>query len=279
MYTGSREHIQTLDLRTREGITFSLPLAGIASRLFAAIIDQAVITACIIIVSSVAAFTGFLNIDFAIAFIILMQFLISTGYGILIEWRWNGQTIGKRALKIQVIDEKGMQVTFAQITIRNLLRTVDIMPVFYFVGGVCFALSRKNKRLGDIAANTVVISIAQPVLPDIEHVFPEKFNSLRSSKHLIAQLHNKVDNRLAYLSLDALLRRNEFTPQARIRVFQELADLYKSLITIPSEELQNLSDEHFLRDIIEILFKSETAQTVQRAGRVFKPREGLQPGV
>lgn len=266
MYTGSREHIQTLDLRTKEGITFSLPLAGIASRLFAVIIDQAVITAAIITVSSVAAFTGFLNIDFAIAFIILMQFLISTGYGILIEWRWNGQTIGKRVLKIQVIDEKGMQVTFAQIAIRNLLRTVDILPVFYFVGGLCFALSGKNKRLGDIAANTVVISIAQPILPDIEHVLPEKFNSLRSSKHLIAQLRNKVDNRLAYLSLDALLRRNEFSPQARILVFKELADLYKSLITIPSEELQNLSDEHFLRDIIEILFKSETASARQQSG-------------
>jgi len=258
MYTGNQEYRQVLNLKTPEGVNFSLPLAGVFTRLLAVIIDQAVITVGIIMISSIAAIVGAFSADIAIAFIILMQFLIATSYGILIEWYWNGQTVGKRILKIQVIDESGMHITFAQIAIRNLLRIIDLLPAFYCIGAIFFICSRRNKRLGDIAANTVVVYIAQPELPDFDQIAPEKFNSLRSRMHLVARLRNKVNNKVAHLALNALLRRNAFTPEARIQVFAELADYFNSLTPVTTEDTQNISDEQLIRNIVEILFRTDT---------------------
>ena len=73
------------------------------------------------------------------------------------EWRWRGQTIGKRLLRLRVVDAEGMRLQFNQIVTRNLLRFVDSLPAFYFVGGLACWLSPKCQRLGDIAANTIVI--------------------------------------------------------------------------------------------------------------------------
>src|ERR1039458_4594295 len=89
--------------------------------------------------------------DVAAAVTTVLYFVISVVYGILLEWRWRGQTIGKRILGLRVLDIHGMRLQLSQIVLRNLLRFVDMLPAFYLVGGIACLFSRNAQRLGDLA--------------------------------------------------------------------------------------------------------------------------------
>ncbi len=147
-----------LRIRTPEGILFTLPLAGPVSRFLAWLLDLACISAIGGLAATVAGWMGVFSVDIAAAFATVAYFAVSIGYGIVTEWFWRGQTIGKRLLKLRVLDEQGLRLTFSQIVVRNLLRFVDALPVFYLVGGAAVLASRRAQRLGDYAANTVVRS-------------------------------------------------------------------------------------------------------------------------
>src|SRR5258708_25936096 len=117
---------------------------------------------------------GVVSCKLGAAFYVLAYFFLSIGYGIFCEWRLRGQTVGKRLFRLRVVDVEGMRLQFNQIVVRNLLRFVDSLPAFYFLGGVASWLSTKCQRLGDIAANTVVIRTPQVVEPDLDQLLTGK---------------------------------------------------------------------------------------------------------
>jgi hypothetical protein len=82
-----------------------------------------------------------------------------------------------------------------------LLRVVDLLPACYLVGGVACLLSRRAQRLGDLAANTIVVRSRQPPAPDLDQLLAGKFNSLRDYPHLAARLVQRVTPPEAYLAL------------------------------------------------------------------------------
>ncbi len=82
---------------------------------------------------------------------------IFLGYYVLFEMIWNGQTPGKRAAGLRVLRDDGTPITITESLLRNILRTIDFLPVLYGVGMIFVLTNRQNKRLGDIAAGTVVI--------------------------------------------------------------------------------------------------------------------------
>src|SRR5208282_5919250 len=98
-----------------------------------------------------------INWNFGFALSVISYFTISIGYGIFFEWSWRGQTVGKKLFRLRVADAEGMRLQFNQIVVRNLLRFVDALPAFYFVGGLTCWLNSKCQRLGDLAANTIVL--------------------------------------------------------------------------------------------------------------------------
>ena len=79
------------------------------------------------------------------------------GYFTLFEAFWNGQTPGKKLFKIRVIQDSGRQITFFEAMIRNLIRVIDMLPSFYLVGVIAMICNRGHKRLGDLAAGTLVV--------------------------------------------------------------------------------------------------------------------------
>jgi hypothetical protein len=83
-------------------------------------------------------------------------------YFILLEWLWNGQTLGKRVYGLRVITEDGSPAPFTAVLVRNLLRLVDFLPAFYGVGVLVIILSPKSQRLGDLAAGTYVVRAPRP---------------------------------------------------------------------------------------------------------------------
>ena len=246
----------TLNIRTPEGIVFSQQLAGPVTRFLACFIDQLciqlVLTIATIIIGLLAVFTS----GFALAFLFIGYFVVSIGYGILFEWIWRGQTIGKRVLRLRVVDVEGMRLQFHQIVVRNLLRFVDSLPAFYFVGGVTSWLNSKCQRLGDIAANTVVIRHPRVDEPDLDQVLAGKFNSLRQFPHLAARLRQNVTPAEADIALQSLLRREEFDPVSRVELFGDLAAHFHAKVEFPAEATDGVTDEQFLRNVVDVVYRS-----------------------
>jgi uncharacterized RDD family membrane protein YckC len=242
-------------IKTPEGIVFSQLLAGPVSRFLAWFVDMAVIAAAMSIVSTLLVMFRFISLDLAGAVYTLVYFIVSIGYGTFFEWRWRGQTVGKKLLRLRVVDAQGLRLQFNQIVIRNLLRFVDSLPVLYFLGGVTCLLNRKTQRLGDIAANTIVVHFPRITEPDLDQLLAGKFNSLRQHPHLAARLRQRVTPAEAALALQALLRRGEFEPQARIELFRELAAHFRAKADFPPEATDGITDEQYLRNIIDLVYR------------------------
>ncbi len=246
----------TLYIRTPEGIVFSQLLAGPVTRFFAWFIDQLCISAAMSLLGVVLNLLGLINWNFAIALYVISYFVISIGYGILLEWTWRGQTVGKRLLRLRVVDVEGMRLQFNQIVVRNLLRFVDALPAFYFVGGLTCWLNPRCQRLGDLAANTVVIRNPRVTEPDLDQLLAGKYNSLRQYPHLAARLRQRISPAEADVALQALLRREEFDPVARVELFGELAGHFQAKVEFPAEATDGVADEQYVRNLVDVLYRT-----------------------
>jgi uncharacterized RDD family membrane protein YckC len=255
----------TLIVRTPEGIVFSQLLAGPVTRFLAWLIDGACIIVISIVLGIIAGLLGLLSAGFAQAASMILFFAISTGYSMILEWYWRGQTIGKRVLRLRVVDAQGLRLHFSQIVIRNLLRNVDMLPAPllpgpYLIGGLACLLSRRAQRLGDIAANTIVIRTPQISQPDLDQLLADKFNSLREHPHLEARLRQRVSPAEASVALQALLRRDELDPATRVELFENIATHFRSKVTFPPEVTDGITDEQYVRNVIDVLYRPRTRQ-------------------
>jgi hypothetical protein len=121
--------------------------------------------------------------------------------------------------------------------------------------------------LGDLAADTVVVSVHRVGLPDFEEILPGEYNSLRAHTHLAARLRTVATGRDARLGLSAILRRNELAPDARVQVFRKLADRYRGMVPFPDSTVDGLSDEQYVRNVIDILYRQEAPDPAERGKR------------
>jgi uncharacterized RDD family membrane protein YckC len=246
---------QRLAIRTAEGIVFNLTLAGPVSRSLAWLIDAACIAAASKIISGILALFGFISQDFSRAVLMVLFFMFNMGYAMVLEWRWHGQTVGKRLLGLRVMDLRGLRLHFSQIAIRNLLRAVDSLPLLYLVGGLAVLINRHAQRLGDIAANTVVVRELQLKLPDLDTFLAKvHYNSLRDYPHLVARLRQRITPEEAGLALQVLIRRNELAADARVSLFDDMAVHFKKKVAFPPQATESLSSEQFIRNVVDVLF-------------------------
>jgi uncharacterized RDD family membrane protein YckC len=245
----------TLIIKTPEGIEFSLLLAGPITRFLAWAIDLGTIFALILILNVVFGLLGILSRDLAMAANIIGFFIISIGYGILTEWYWHGQTLGKRLLRLRVMDEQGLRLQFSQIVIRNLLRFVDSLPGLYLVGGLACLFNKRAQRLGDFAANTIVVWSPRIAEPDLNQLLESKYNSFREYPHIEARLRQNVTPLEAQIAVESIVRRNDLEPRARVELFHELSDYFKSIVNFPQEAVDGISDEQYVRNAVEALLR------------------------
>jgi hypothetical protein len=117
-------------------------------------------------------------------------------------------------------------------------------------------VNSRTQRLGDLAANTVVIRSPQIEQPDLEQVLAGKFNSLRSHPHLEARLRQKISPVEASLALQAILRRDEFEPSARARLYARLGEHFRLLVEFPPESVESITDEQYLRNVVDTMFRA-----------------------
>lgn len=245
----------TLHIRTPEGVVFSQELAGPMARFLAWGIDFILLLAFIVVLNIVLTMFSIVSMDIAQAVGLLFYFAFSVGYGIFTEWKWRGQTFGKRALRLRVVDIHGLRLTFGQVVIRNLIRFVDMLPAPYLVGGLACLLSKRCQRLGDLAANTIVVRIPKLTEPNLDQLIADKYNSLRAHPHLEARLRQRVSPAEAGVALQALIRRDVLEPRARVELFEELARHFKGKVAFPPEAIEGITDEQYIRNVVDCLFR------------------------
>jgi uncharacterized RDD family membrane protein YckC len=180
---------QTVELRdqlsidTPELVNIELPVAGLGSRAVAVLVDYLIqgISVWLLVLfiallyrssppsaPAPAAVSSSVGYKWGIAIIIAIPFLLHWGYFALFEAFWNGQTPGKRLMKLRVIQQSGRALGLFESMARNLIRFIDMLPVFYFVGAICVFVNRRQQRLGDMVAGTLVVHstpVDTPLIP------------------------------------------------------------------------------------------------------------------
>jgi uncharacterized RDD family membrane protein YckC len=147
---------ETLRIATPEGVSLELSLAGVGSRFVALLVDtllQTLAFVAVIVLLVVAGADGFAV--FAVTGVTLFALLFV--YPVAFELAAAGRTPGKRWSSLRVVCDDGSRVTFRASALRNLVRLVDALPGMYLVGAVAIFATRRNQRLGDLAAGTIVV--------------------------------------------------------------------------------------------------------------------------
>lgn len=250
-YHNASQTTNRILITTPEGVRLTLTPAGPGSRFLALCIDYGLILIISKIISMLSSLFWVINQQFTVAFILILQFLVSWVYFISFEWFNHGQSPGKRVFGLRVADLHGFNLQPSQVILRNLLRFIDTLPVLYLVGAFVSMFSDKHQRIGDLIASTVVIYDRHFYLPKIEQIVPDKYNSFYSYPYLVSRTRQQITPYEASLALRALLRRDKLFPGARIRLYRELVKYFRSIVNFPVEDI---SDEQYLRNLLGVLY-------------------------
>ncbi len=154
------EYEDRLTIRTPEGVDVELALANIGSRFMAGALDLLIQVA--VGLAGGLLLAALLDGGLFTLFGSIGLFLLLFGYDVTFEVANRGQTPGKRAAGLRVLRASGAPVTFVTSAIRNVLRVIDILPIFYGVAMTFIFFTSRHQRLGDLAAGTIVVRDQRP---------------------------------------------------------------------------------------------------------------------
>lgn len=252
------------EISTPDGLVFKVPLAGPAVRFLALGIDTAAIAVINLAVLTVLSVMQLVSEDFFRASTALAAFALGFLYFIVLEWLWRGQTLGKHLLGLRVVDVEGLRLAPWQVILRNVLRLVDMLPAAYGFGGAAVLLSPRRQRLGDLVAGTLVAHTRPAKPPNVAALAQDKYNSFREYPHIEARLRQRLSAEGAALVVEALLRRDELDPAARVAIHADLAGWLRGVAPFPETATAGLTDEQYLRNAVETLYRRVGAG--QRSG-------------
>lgn len=254
---------ETLVIETPERVPLHFALASIGNRFIACAIDHGL--QIVTLVFMFIAFTILANYSavsdqlsnapkWVYAVLIIILFLILSGYFAFFEWLWSGQTPGKRWLRLRVIREDGRPITFWEATVRNLLRSFDMMPApFYSIGLISVFLSSRDQRVGDMVAGTVVVREREAEAPAFAQVFasPVSDPALRRAfkpVDFVANLNSLTENEVEVVEV-FLRRRWDLgdVPRQWMAWRVALPIMYKIR---PTYEMDTFSYEGFLEELL-----------------------------
>jgi uncharacterized RDD family membrane protein YckC len=163
----------TRRVATPEGIELTLHLAGPVPRALAWAIDFALRIAVVLVVAMFAPLIGKAGMGVVLLAAFFVEWLLPAWF----EAAWRGQTPGKRAMGIAVLNDDGTPLRWGAALTRNLLRAVDFLPFLYGIGLAAMLANRDFKRLGDLAAGTVVVHLPERSaqvrkIPDVPPIVP-----------------------------------------------------------------------------------------------------------
>lgn len=228
-------------LQTPESVELEFTLAGIGNRAYALLIDYLVwgllligffITWAIFSSQLLEAIEKLVGTNrqlelWLVAIQLLISFFIYVGYFVVFETLWQGQTPGKRFAKIRVICDDGKPIRLQQSTLRSLLRPVDDL---FFLGVFFIVLGKREKRLGDLVAGTLVIQEEQPVASSSFPISKEA-ETLATQLLIDADFSGMLPEDFAVIR-EYLQRRAAMIPAARAELSRQLAHQSKEVIAL-----------------------------------------------
>ncbi|GIV89927.1 MAG: transporter [Chloroflexus sp.] len=247
-------------VETPEGITITYTPAGLASRSLAAMFDYTVMLVLFV--------TGLVTImvsgsvadeDVVGALLALLAFAINWGYYVIFELVWNGQTPGKRLLRLRVIREGGRPVDGAAVVVRNLMRAIDFLPFGYGVGMLTVFVDRYHRRLGDLTAGTVVvregqlITLSEMIQPMHAHVSPRAPDAPPTP--LLPNVERLTSADVA-LVVEFLQCRDALFGDARVSLAHQFAAVIRQRLSLPP------SDSHPEQFLEHVVREYEVAQAM-----------------
>ena len=261
---------ETLVIETPERVPLAFALASIGNRFLAAVIDHFIQFVSIIIIlwiflSAAGIGDGIGLIEgiqsespkWMIALMIIILFLLFAGYFIFFEWLWDGQTPGKRWLKLRVIRDDGRPITLWEAVARNLLRVIDAFPgiliPIYSVGLIVIFLNNRDQRIGDVFAGTVVIRERTDEAPTFAETFSNPiadaaFRRVQKRTDFNANVNTLTTDEIEVIE-SFLRRRWDLTERQRVWMAWRIALplMYKLK---PNYDLATFSYEGFLEEIL-----------------------------
>lgn len=246
-----------INLQTPESVELEFTLAGIGSRAFALLIDYLVLGIALVLslliatfltyqITNAEDFLGNTNkiIQWLWAIEALIAFAIYVGYFVFFETIWQGQTPGKKKAHIRVICDDGKPASIYQASLRALLRPIDDL---LFIGVFFIALGKKEKRIGDFIAGTLVIQEEKPI-------HKTEFVVSKQAEELVQKLGNEIDfhklspENFAILR-NYLQRKDMMIAQARRELARKLAMQVKEIL-----ELEEIPPNTIANDFLEAAY-------------------------
>ncbi|MBN4000463.1 RDD family protein [Nostoc sp. LPT] len=228
-----------ITFQTPESVELEFTLAGIGNRALALLIDYTVLGVTLllfVLTWSVFStqllnfveyfFTNLPSLDiWLLAIFFIIAFAIYIGYFVFFETLWFGETPGKRFAKIRVVRDDGRLIGLQQATLRALLRPFDET---LFIGAFLIMLGSREKRLGDLAAGTIVIQ-AQTPTASARLTISEQAKGLHEQLIEIADFSQLMPDDFAVIR-EYLQRRAAMSLKARASLSLKLAEQVKAII-------------------------------------------------
>lgn len=238
----------TIRIKTPESVELELTLAGIGNRAFALLIDYIVLNLSILALGVVTLFlvyaleldNPFLAFTFEVQWVLAIMSLVIyglyVGYFVGFEALRQGQTPGKRRASIRVIRDNGQPVGLFQSTLRSLLRPIDDI---LFVGFLLILISRREKRLGDWLAGTLVVQADSATAPQI--ALSEPARELAQQLLAEATVSQMLPDDFGAVK-EYLQRRSQMGPAAQSQFSLKLADQIKETLGVAQIPWEHSAD-------------------------------------
>jgi uncharacterized RDD family membrane protein YckC len=244
-------------ITTPEHVEIRLEPAGAGSRFLAIVIDAVIVAG--ITMMLLFALIQVLPGGFALAIGVTANFVLTWGWHVYFETQHAGRSPGKRALRLRVVDARGLPVSLHQSLVRNIMRAIDFAPAFYGFAAIATLVDPRRRRLGDLVADTLVIRDARPAAWHGSLAAERRYNSLRTPRVLRLIRHRiSLEEREFLLAL--CMRADRMSPAARYDLMEEVAAAYRAKLSIDDDE--PISGETFVRDLTALLFAPRGARAV-----------------
>lgn len=257
-------------IRTPENLELTYALAGAGSRSAAYLLDCFIllIASQLLINLVFAIFLLPVGPEWGAAISALLAFTIVNSYFILFEWLLSGQTPGKRMVGIRVIKVGGYSLRFLDVLLRNLMRFVDFLPVFYGIGAASLLMTSRCQRLGDLVAGTFVVHQEPSEADDL--LLPLPADAAGEPVLPTARL-SAVPGKLIDLAVEFFIQRDELATRYRQQIAVELSDLMAKASGLPLDPTQ--SAESFLAAVIRQSGRMPTSASAP--GSVSEPASSI----
>jgi uncharacterized RDD family membrane protein YckC len=245
---------------TPEHVPIVLVPAGVGSRFLALVLDFLLLVALLALLAQVAQVL--LPSGLGIAAVTTAGFVLTWGYHVFFETRGQGRTPGKRAAGLRVVDGRGLAITVEQSFVRNIVRALDFLPVFYGVGGLCALLDRDRRRLGDVLADTVVVrertapsARAAAALERAARLPGLQRPNALADPGTMRRIRHRLTLEERELLLDLCQRADRLNARARYDLMEEVGAYYRRKLEI---DQPHLSAENLVRDLTALAFGHAT---------------------